>query len=393
MMSTRVHAEWRCCWRVSLAVACLFCSPSFIFSPIVAAPPAEAQSDSPTMQIQQDIFGQTAQGDDVTRYTLTNSHGHSVRVMSFGATLLEVNVPDRNGKLANVNLVFDSLQPYLGSHPYFGSTVGRFCNRIELGKFTIDGTQYQLATNAGKHHLHGGKQGFAHQLFSHESYEKDGAVGVRFTYTSPDGEENYPGNVTTTVDYQWNDSDELVIAFEATTDAPTHLNLTNHSYWNLGGAGSGTALDHVATIHADQVLDVDDDLIPTGKLNDVAGTGLDFREPTDFGKRIDQYPGPKGYDHCFVVRGEAGKLRPAAEVYDPESGRVLQIETTQPGIQLYTGNHLGGNASSGGAASHDAFCLETQHFPNAPNRPSFLTTLIRPGDVLKETTVHRFSAR
>ncbi len=354
----------------------------------IAAPPP-----SDTMQVHEDHFGKTADGKDVTRISLTNSHGHAVRVMSFGATLLDVNVPDRDGKLANVNLMFDSLDPYLGSHPYFGSTVGRFCNRIELGKFTIDGTEYQLATNAGKHHLHGGKLGFAHRWFAHASYRHADAVGVKFTYTSPDGEENYPGTVTVTVDYRWNDADELTISFEATSDAATHLNLTNHSYWNLGGVGSGTALDHVATIHADQVLDVDGDLIPTGKLNDVTGTGLDFREPTTFGKRIDQYPGSKGYDHCFAVRGDVGKLRVAAEVYDPESGRVLEIETTQPGIQLYTANHLGGNASSAGAASHEAFCLETQHFPNAPNRPTFVTTLVRPGEVLRETTVHRFSVR
>ncbi len=345
------------------------------------------------IQIQEDSFGTTPDGKSVSRVKLTNTFGHSVTVMSFGATLLEVHVPDRDGRIENVNLTFSSLAPYLGSHPYFGSSVGRFCNRIEQGKFSIDGVQYQLATNNGNHHLHGGNVGLSHRLFSHETYQTDVTAGVRFTYTSPSGEENYPGTVTITVDYQWNDAGELIISFHATTDAATHLNLTNHSYWNLSGAGSGSVHNHRVKIDADQVLDVDDDLIPTGTLNDVADSGLDFREPTAIGNRIDEYPGPKGYDHCFVVRGEVAKLRSAATVYDPNSGRLLEIETTQPGIQLYTGNHLTGNADSGGFGQHEAFCLETQHFPNAPNCPKFVSTLVRIGETLRETTVHRFSAR
>lgn len=359
---------------------------------LTIAIPVQAQQPQ-KMKIQESNFGKTDDGRDVARVTLTNAAGHSVGVMAFGATLLEVMVPDRDGKLDNVNLTFDSLKPYLGRHPYFGSTVGRFANRIANGHFTIDGQEFQVDKNLGQHHLHGGKLGFAHQLWAHTTYQVDDAVGVRFTYTSPDGEEQYPGTVTTTVDYRWTNRDELTISYEATTDTPTHLNLTNHSYWNLAGAGSGSALNHIATIHADQVLDVDSDLIPTGKLNEVAGSGLDFRTPTALGERIDQYPGPKGYDHCFVVRGKPGTLRPAAEVYDPKSGRVLAIETTQPGVQLYTGNHLPGDAGSAGAGSHEAFCLETQHFPDAPNQPEFVSTLIRPGQVLKETTVHRFSTR
>lgn len=352
---------------------------------------SSAQTSS--MDIQQQIIGQTEDGHEVTKITLTNDHGHSVSVMSFGATLLEVNVPDRDGKLANVNLTFDDLAPYLGRHPYFGSTVGRFCNRIENGKFSIDGVDYQLATNNGKHHLHGGQVGFAHKLWQHETYQDSDKLGVRFRYTSPDGEENYPGNLSVLCDYSWNNANELTIRFEATTDKATHVNLTNHSYWNLSGAGSGSILDHELVVNADEVLDVNEDLIPTGKLNPVAGSGLDFRQPTTIGAHIDEYPGPKGYDHCFVVRGDAGKLRPAANVVDPKSGRVLAIETTQPGVQLYTGNHLSGNESSNGYGQHEAFCLETQHFPNAPNRPSFVTTLLRPGDKLEETTIHRFSTR
>jgi aldose 1-epimerase len=344
----------------------------------------------PPMKIETDPFGTTADGREVKRFTLTNSHGHHVSLMNWGATLLDVNVPDRDGKLANVNLCFDSLEPYLSGHPYFGSTVGRFCNRIDGGRFAIDGKQYQVTTNAGKHHIHGGKVNFTYQFWEAESYESGDAIGVRFQLISPDGQEGYPGTVTTTVDYSWNDNNELKIAFTATTDAPTHVNLTNHSYWNLAGAGSGSAMDHIATIQADQSLDVDVDLIPTGKLNDVEGTVLDFRTPTRLGDRVDQLSATKGYDHCYVVRGETGSLRPAAHVVDPDSGRVLEIETTQPGMQLYTANHLPGNERSGGYGGHHAFCLETQHYPNAPNRDSFPTTRLNPGETLHEVTVHRF---
>lgn len=357
----------------------------------VALPFANVIAAPSTMKIESKLFGATADGRDVTRFTLLNSHGHSVSVMNWGATLLDVNVPDRHGKLANVNLSFDSLDPYLAGHPYFGSTVGRFCNRIEGGKFTIDGKEYHVTTNAGKHHIHGGKVNFTYQFWEGESYETDDAIGVRFQLTSPDGQEGYPGTVKATVDYSWNDKDELKIAFSATTDAPTHVNLCNHSYWNLGGAGSGSAMDHVATINADQSLDVDEDLIPTGKLNDVAGTVLYFRTATAFGDRVDQLSATNGYDHCYVVRGEIGSLRPAARVLDPKSGRVLEVETTQPGMQLYTANHLPGNERSNGYGGHEAFCLETQHYPNAPNRDAFPTTLLKPGDTLREATVHRFS--
>lgn len=352
---------------------------------------ANAIAATPQMKIESKPFGSTEDGREVTRYTLVNSHGHSVSVMNWGATLLEVMVPDRDGNLDNVNLCFDTLDPYLTGHPYFGSTVGRFCNRIGEGKFTIDGTEYQVTINAGKHHLHGGKLNFSYQLWEAEPVELDDAVGVRFSLTSPDGQEGFPGTVQATVLYSWNDKDELTIDFTATTDAPTHVNLTNHSYWNLGGAGSGSALDHVATIEADQWLDVDESLIPTGTLNQVDGTVLDFREPTSLGKRAGELTGTKGYDHCYVVRGEPGKLRPAARVVDPDSGRVLEIETTQPGMQLYTANHLPGNERSNGYGQHEAFCLETQHYPNAPNRPSFPTTLLKPGETMRETTVHRFS--
>lgn len=346
-----------------------------------------------TMQIETSPFGKTNDGQDVTRYTLVNTHGHSVSVMNFGATLLEVNVPDRDGKLVNVNWCFDQIDPYLNGHPYFGSTIGRFCNRIANAKFSIDGHEYPLTVNHGKHQLHGGKVNFTYQFWAGESYQESGCVGVRFQLTSPDGQEGFPGTVQAQVDYCWNDDNELTIAISATTDAPTHVNLTNHSYWNLGGVGSGPAMDHVATIQADQLLDVDDELIPTGTLNNVENTIFDFRQPLAFGKHVNELPATKGYDHCFVVRGDSGTLRPAAHVVDPVSGRVLEIETTQPGMQLYTANHLPGDENSAGAGGHDAFCLETQHYPDAPNKPMFPTTLLKPGETMKEVTVHRFSVQ
>jgi aldose 1-epimerase len=213
---------------------------------------------------------------------------------------------------------------------------------------------------------------------------------VRFRLLSPDGQEGFPGTVTATVEYSWNDANELGIAFTAETDAPTHVSLCNHSYWNLRGAGSGTALDHVAQIEADQYLDVDADLIPSGRLNDVGGSALDFRQPRTFRERISQLPATNGYDHCYVVRGGRGTLRTAAIVTDPQSGRTMTVATTTPGMQLYTANHLPGDQKSNGYGGHEAFCLETQRFPNSPNIDQFPTTLLRPGEKFQETTIHRF---
>ncbi|MEM9586736.1 MAG: aldose epimerase family protein [Planctomycetota bacterium] len=355
--------------------------------------PSNVFANDPSMSLQTSSFGKTPDGQQVTKYTLTNAAGHHFSVMNYGATLLDVNVPDRDGKLANVNLAFDTLEDYLGKHPYFGSTVGRFCNRIEKGQFEIDGTHYQVTVNLGEHHIHGGETNFTHQFWTAETSVTDDATTVTFRLTSPDGQEGYPGTVHASVTYGWNQDSEMTIEFTATTDQPTHVNLCNHSYWNLAGAGSGSAMKQVMQIEADQSLDVDDALIPTGKLNSVAGTVLDFRGPTPLGDRVDQLPATKGYDHCFVVRGEPGTLRPAARVFDPDSGRAMEVLTTQPGMQLYTANHLPGNERSAGAGSHDAFCVETQHYPNAPNRPSFPTTLLRPGQTLKETTVHRFAVQ
>ncbi|MCC9643106.1 galactose mutarotase [Rhodopirellula sp. JC740] len=345
-------------------------------------------------------FGQTKDGKAVQKITMTNSHGHRVSVMNWGALLLEVEVPDRLGNLANVNMVFDSLDRYLEPHPGFGSSIGRFCNRIGLAKFDIDGETYQVTVNHGKHCLHGGKENFSHKwwdadLFTGKDDQGRDEIGVRFSLLSPDGDEGFPGEVTAGAEYRWNDDNELTVIYSATTTKPTHVNLTNHAYWNLAGiapgdGGASSVHDHVLLLHCNETLDVDEDLIPTGSTSGVEGTPFDFLHPEMIGKRIDQLPATKGYDHCYVVAGEPGKLRPAASVLEPNSGRTLEIETTQPGMQLYTGNHLGGNDSSAGHKSHEAFCLETQHYPDACNHPNFKSTLLRPGDTLKETTIHRF---
>ena len=359
----------------------------------VLFPVANAFANNPKMKIETSVFGKTKTGEEVTRYTLVNSHGYSVSVMDFGATLLEVVVPDRSGESANVNLCFEDFSSYEKGHPYFGSSVGRFCNRIGEGKFKIDGVEYQVTLNSGKHHIHGGKQNFSYRLWDGEVVQQEDSVGVRFTLLSQDGEEGYPGNLTAHALYTWNDQNELTIQYSAQSDAPTHVNLTNHSYWNLGGAGSGSILDHLAVIHADHWLDVDEDLIPTGRLNSVQKTPLDFRQNETFSRRIAELPNTKGYDHCFVVRGDAGTIRQAAKVIDPKTGRTLEIETTQPGMQLYTANHLPGTERSNGYESHHAFCLETQHFPNAPNVSAFKSTLLRPEQTLVETTIHRFGVQ
>lgn len=342
------------------------------------------------MSIIKTPFGQTSEGEPVTKVVLTNAHGNRIGLMDWGASLLEVEVPDRDGRRDNVNLVFDSLDSYLGKHPGFGSTIGRFCNRIGHGKFTIDGETYQVTINHGKHCLHGGKVNFSHKLWHGEEFSEDETVGMRYSLVSPDGDEGFPGEVTVTCEYRWSNADELTIDYRASTTKPTHVNLTNHSYWNLGGVGSGTIRDHLAIIHANELLDVDEDLIPTGKLLGVDGTVFDFLHPETFGARIEELSATKGYDHCYVVAGQQGTLRPAARVTDPKTGRVLELETTQPGMQLYTANHLAGNDRTAGHRGHEAFCLETQHYPDAPNHESFPSTLLRPDQTLRETTVHRF---
>ncbi len=359
---------------------------------IVSTPVVVAQNGKESeMNIVRSTFGKTPDGKEVSLYKLTNSHGSSVEISDFGAIVVSINVPDRQGRHANVNAGFRELTPYLGAHPGFGSTIGRFANRIAKGRFTIDGHEYQLAVNNGPNHIHGGKVRFDHLLWTSKEVKTADAVGVKLELLSPDGQEGYPGNLTTTALYLWDDRNRLSVTYSATTDKATHVNLTNHAYLNLGGIGSGKITDHVLQLDAEHYLDVDEHLIPTGKINSVAGTPLDFRTPETIGKRIAELPATKGYDHCFIVKGQAGTLRRSASIHDPKSGRAMEIETTQPGLQLYTGNHLNGADTAAGLKSHEAFCLESQHYPDSPNKPDFPSTLLRPGEKMEETTVFRFT--
>jgi aldose 1-epimerase len=345
------------------------------------------------MKIEKKPFGQTEEGVQVDLYTCTNAQGSVLKMTNFGATTVALEVPDRSGNRTNVSLGFESLEGYLGDHPYFGATVGRYCNRIALGRFTLDGQQYALATNNDANHLHGGDVGFNKVVWNAKPLMTDSGVGVEFTYQSPDGQEGYPGNLSVTAVYLLTNDDQLVVEFTATTDKATPVNLTNHNYWNLAGAGSGTIRDHVLEIAADRYLPVDEGLIPTGELADVTDTPLDFTQPEKIGARLDQIQAdPVGYDHCYVLRGEIGQMKLAAEVQEPRSGRVMEIHTTQPGLQFYSGNFLDGTAANGGYQQYEGFCLETQHFPDSPNQSDFPNTILRPGETYHHKTIHRFTA-
>jgi len=357
-----------------------------------AEEPATTTEKKPEMSIAKTSFGKTEDGQEIDLYTCTNSNGLIVKLTNYGAIVVSVETPDRDGKLANITLGFDKLEGYLQRHPYFGSTVGRYCNRIAKGKFTLDGQEYTLAANNGENHLHGGVVGFDKQVWNAEEVKTNDGVGVKFTRRSPDGEEGYPGNLDVTAVYTLTNSNELQMVFSATTDKATPCNLTNHNYWNLAGAGSGTNEGHELQLESDKYLPVDDGLIPTGELADVKGTPLDFSSPHTIGERMKQIEAdPVGYDHCYVLRSQDGLLALAARVKDPGSGRVMTIHTTQPGIQLYTGNFLNGGEGAGGYHQYGAFCLETQHYPDSPNQPDFPTTILKPGETYKQTTVHKFS--
>lgn len=337
-------------------------------------------------------FGKMPDGTVIETYTLSNSHGASAKVITYGATLTELHVPDKQGKMADVVLGFDDLQGYLGQHPYFGGTIGRYANRIAKGKFTLDGKEYQLAINNAPNSLHGGQIGFNRRIWKAEAVGKS----VRFTYLSKDGEENYPGNVNVSVTYTLTDANELKIEYAATTDKDTVINLTNHSYFNLAGAGSGDMLKTVLYLNADNYTPVDSTLIPTGETKSVEGTPLDFRKPTAIGARIGQIPEIGGYDHNFVLNGNAGTLRLAARVTEPASGRQMEVWTTEPGIQFYTAIHLDGSIKGKRGAAYQKFgalCLETQHYPDSPNRPNFPSTILKPGEKFHSETSYRFSAK
>ena len=346
------------------------------------------------MSIEKAPFGKTDEGQEIDLYTCTNENGLAAKMMTYGAIIVSLETPDREGKMANINLGFDKLDGYLPRHPYFGSTVGRFCNRIAKGKFTLDDQEYTLATNNDPNHLHGGEAGFDKHVWRAEEVKTDEAVGVKFTRRSPDGEEGYPGNLDVTVVYTLTNADELKVEFAATSDKATPINLTNHNYWNLAGAGSGTIEEHELQIEADKYLPVDGTLIPTGELADVNDTPVDFTTSHKIGERLKQIKAdPVGYDHCFALRSQDGSLALAARVREPSSGRVMEVWTTQPGIQFYTGNFLDGSEGGeggGGFKQYGAFCLETQHYPDSPNQPEFPSTILKPGEKYEQTTLHRF---
>ena len=340
-------------------------------------------------------FGKTSDGIAVSIYSLSNSHGVEARITTYGGRVVSLTTPDRKGNKADVVLGFDSLTGFAES-PFFGALVGRYGNRIGGAQFTIDGTEYKLEKNNGANSLHGGSHGFDKVVWT--AREVSGG-GLELTYLSKDGEEGYPGNLKAVVVYHVTDANELRIDYTATTDKPTVVNLTNHSYFNLKGAGVGDIQDHVMMLNADRYTPVDSGQIPTGELLPVAGTPFDFRKPTAIGARIDQNDEQlkigKGYDHNYVVLNRKGTgLSLAAKVEEPSSGRVLEVLTTEPGVQFYTGNNLDGSIKGKGGKTYvrrGGFCLETQHFPDSPNKPKFPSTVLRPGGTYRTTTVFRFS--
>ncbi len=347
-------------------------------------------------------FG-VADGQTAELFTLTNRNGLVAKLTNYGAILTELQVPDRSGKLADVVLGFDSFAEGYDKNPaYFGATVGRVANRIAKAQFTLDGKPYQLAVNNGPNTLHGGKSGFDKRIWHARPITTAAGPAIIFTYLSRDGEEGYPGNLTTTVIYTLTHNNELIVEMSAESDAPTIVNLAHHTYWNLAGHDSGTILDHVLTIHADRYTPVDSTLIPTGELAPVAKTPFDFTEAKPIGRDIPPASAdakdPGGYDHNFVLRGKLGELHPAAKVTDPKSGRTMELLTTEPGMQLYTGNFLDGSIHGKGGVTYNknaAFCLETQHYPDSIHHegdPNWPTIILRPGQTYRHVMVHKFTA-
>lgn len=342
--------------------------------------------------IQKSTFGKLPDGTSVDLYTLANKNGLVAKVTNYGTIITELHVPDRRGRLGDIVLGFDNLKQYLDKHPYFGATVGRVANRIAKGRFTLDGATYQLAVNNGPNHLHGGLVGFDKKVWK---TELQGGSALKFSYSSRDGEEAYPGKLEVTVVMTLTDENELRIDYTATTDKPTPVNLTNHSYFNL--LGQGEVLDHELLLSADSFTPTDSTLIPTGEIKPVKGTALDFRTSKAIGSQIEQVGNEEGgYDHNFVINNGGRGLALAARVCEPQTGRVLEVHTTQPGVQLYTANYLDGSLRGKNGVVYGrqtAFCLETQHFPDSVNHPNFPSTILRPGETYRQTTVHKFSTQ
>lgn len=358
--------------------------------------PCRNSGDAPMKaSITKAAFGQTPEGIAVDLYTLKNAHGLTLKVMTYGAIITELHTPDRNGQLGDIVFGFDNLDGYLKGHPYFGCAVGRYANRIAKGKFTLEGKPYTLATNNYPNALHGGLKGFDKVVWTAEPMTVPGGTAVKFTYTSKDGEEGYPGTLKATVVYTLTEKNELRMDYTATTDKTTVVNLTNHTYWNLSGGGD--IYGHELTLAADKFTPVDDTLIPTGAIVPVAGSPMDFTTAKPIGRDLKQLKNdPQGYDHNFVLRSGGGKMAACAMVHDPKSGRVLEIQTDQPGVQFYSGNFLDGTLTGKSGTvyrQHNALCLETQHFPDSPNQPKFPSTVLLPGEVYRTSTIHKFSAK
>lgn len=350
----------------------------------------EAEKKNPECKVEKTFFGLMPGGDSVMLYTLTNEQDIKVSITNYGGIITGIYTPDKKGNTTNITLGFDNLDQYLAGHPHFGALIGRYGNRIAGARFTLDGQEYTLAANNGNNSLHGGIEGFGKKLWTPEVIACDERAALKLSYSSPDGEEGYPGKLDVTVTYELL-MDQLFITYEAVTDRPTVLNLTNHAYFNL--AGEGTILDHMAYINASRYTPVNDELIPTGELANVEGTPFDFRKPAVIGARFSELSGdPVGYDHNFVLDGAEGERKLAAKVQEPLSGRFVEVYTTEPGVQFYTGNFLDGSLVSGNRAyvQHSGFCLETQHFPDSPNQPDFPSTVLRPGETFASQTILKF---
>jgi len=333
-------------------------------------------------------------GKEVFQFILENKNNMTVKIINFGGIITSLLVPDKTGKIDDVVLGFNSLADYLSEHPYFGALIGRFGNRIAKGRFVLNGKEYQLARNDGENHLHGGNVGFDRVVWEAEEFRNAEGVGVELRYLAQDGEEGYPGNLNTTVRYLLNNQNELVINYLATTDQPTIINLTQHSYFNLKGEGCDDILDHEIMINADHYTAVDDGLIPTGELKPVKNTPFDFTTWQPIGARIQQLTGTGGYDHNYVLNRAGTEPTLAASVRESISGRVMTVYTTEPGMQFYTGNSLDGTLTGKRGVKygkHSGFCLETQHFPDSPNHPEFPSTVLNPGEVYRQTTIYRFT--
>ena len=345
-------------------------------------------------------FGKTPDGQDADIYTLTNSGGAEVKITNYGGIVTSLRVPDRNGKLDDIVLGFDNLDAYLKGHPYFGAIIGRYGNRIAKGRFTLHGLEYKLAVNNGENHLHGGIKGFDKVVWNAKPRKVANGAALELTYLNKDGEEGYPGNLSVKVVYTLTNANELKIDYSATTDKDTVVNLTHHSYFNLAGQGNGDILNHRLFVNAARFTPTDAGSIPTGELRSVRGTPFDFTRATTIGARInqdyEQLRLGKGYDHNFVLNGKIGTLRRVARVSESTSGRAMEVWTTEPGMQLYSGNFLDGTLTGKDGKVYQqryGFCLETQHYPDSPNKPKFPTTVLRKGDRYHTITIYKFSVR